>query len=54
MNDGLASYNLAIACQRENAVRRGQVPPTTERERRWAEEGPRESRELESVWEGAR
>lgn len=47
--DGLASYTLAIAAKREEAVRAGILPPIDERELRQREEGPRENSELDCV-----
>lgn len=49
MTDGLASYELAVACLREQRVRSGEYAPTDDRERRQASEGPRQPHQLDTV-----
>ncbi len=39
-SDSYRCWELAIACLRENGVRRGDYAPVNERERRQAAEGP--------------
>ena len=46
--DGWASYDIAIAAKREQLVRSGRERPVSEAEARWAEEGERPTRELET------
>ena len=47
--DSYRSHSLALKAWREQCIRRGQIEPSTEQERRWVSEGPREPSELETV-----
>lgn len=52
--DGTESYALALAARREAGVRNHTIPPApigcrAEEERRWAAEGPRDWRDLDTV-----
>ena len=42
-------YDLAIACLREVAVRRGEVEPIYDYEHRWRAEGPRPNSDLDTL-----
>lgn len=50
-NDGLASYQVGIDAIREALIRKRQVSPRQDdpEETRWAEEGPRDWPELDTV-----
>ena len=48
-DDAMKSYTLAISCMRERLVRAGEYSPTNETERRWAAEGLRGLRDLDTV-----
>ena len=51
MNDGAHSYELAIKLLREKNIRAGNILPCSynPEEKRWAEEGPRDDRDLDTV-----
>lgn len=54
MTDGARSYDMAIAVLREKQIRAGNILPNPDNpeERRWAEEGRREDRDLDTVRAG--
>lgn len=51
MSDAASSYDFAIAVLREKNIRAGNILPCSynPEEKRWAEEGPREDRDLDTV-----
>jgi len=49
LDEGLACYNLAYKVMREQGVRSGKFDPITDDERRWAGEGPRCIKDLDTV-----
>ena len=51
--NSFASYKLAVAALRENAVRSGAFPPLTDLERRQAQEGVRPWSSLDCVRGGS-
>lgn len=50
--DGSQSYDLAIAALREIGIRRGNIQPSNEIEKRWQKEGVRPNDKLESLPQG--
>ena len=50
-SDSARAYELAIAVRREQCIRSGQILPSPydAREKRWAEEGPVDVSQLETV-----
>lgn len=48
-DDGLSSFNLAVASIRERRVRSGEVPPVNGMEDRWKREGPVPNEKLECL-----
>jgi len=51
--DREAMYAFVTPLLREHRIRKGQIEPLTEDERRWASEGPRTFRECETFGSAA-
>jgi len=52
-SDREAMYAFITPLLREHRIRKGQIQPSTEDERRWASEGPRAFRECETFGRAA-